>query len=252
MADAVYIEPLTVPVIERINRARAARRAAAHAGRADGPQPRRRAGERGRAREVRREAAGHAPGVDPAGGGPASSSTTCWPRIGEPVLDSEPCETLEACEAAAERIGLPVGHPARLHAGGARAEASPSPPGNCGPSPPAGWPPAPSRRCSSSATWGGWKEGRVRGHARRRGQLRDQSATWRTMDPMGVHTGDSIVVAPSQTLNGQGLPDAALGGRCASSTSWALRAAATSSSRWPRARTCATGRATRRGRCPTT
>ena len=29
-------------------------------------------------------------------------------------------------------------------------------------------------------------------------------------DPMGVHTGDSIVVAPSQTLHGQGVPDAPL------------------------------------------
>ena len=28
------------------------------------------------------------------------------------------------------------------------------------------------------------------------------------IDPVGVHTGDSIVVAPSQTLERQGIPDA--------------------------------------------
>ena len=27
------------------------------------------------------------------------------------------------------------------------------------------------------------------------------SATWENIDPVGVHTGDSIVVAPSQTLS---------------------------------------------------
>ena len=48
MADRVYIEPLNVEFADARHRARAARRPAAHAGRADGPEPRHAAG-RGRA-----------------------------------------------------------------------------------------------------------------------------------------------------------------------------------------------------------
>ena len=39
MADATYVEPLTVDLLEKISRQRAAGRAAAHRGRPDRPQP---------------------------------------------------------------------------------------------------------------------------------------------------------------------------------------------------------------------
>ena len=47
------------------------------------------------------------------------------------------------------------------------------------------------------------------------------------LDPVGVHTGDSIVVAPGQTLADQGIPDAAHRRAEHHHASWALRAAAT-------------------------
>ena len=31
--------------------------------------------------------------------------------------------------------------------------------------------------------------------------MRSLFVTWKTIDPVGIHTGDSIVVAPSQTLS---------------------------------------------------
>ena len=41
---------------------------------------------------------------------------------------------------------------------------------------------------------------RVRGHARQRGQRHSPICSMENIDPVGVHTGDSIVVAPTQTL----------------------------------------------------
>ena len=57
VADTVYIEPLTVEVLERIIEARAAGRASAYARRPDRPQPRGRACRGGRARALRRASA---------------------------------------------------------------------------------------------------------------------------------------------------------------------------------------------------
>ena len=71
------------------------------------------------------------------------------------------------------------------------------------------------------------------------------------LDPMGVHTGDSIVVAPSQTLSDrdyQMLRSSALKITARS----ASRAAATCSSRSRRARTSRPGRARSRPRRPST
>ena len=52
------------------------------------------------------------------------------------------------------------------------------------------------------------------------------------LDPMGVHTGDSVVIAPSQTLSDKGVPDAPLGFPQDHPVASESRAAATSSSGW--------------------
>ena len=70
IADRVYLEPLTPEVVKNIIRRETAGQHAAHAGRADGPEP---GGGTGRERlsgRDGREAAGHAGGFHPQGGGP--------------------------------------------------------------------------------------------------------------------------------------------------------------------------------------
>ena len=70
-------------------------------------------------------------------------------------------------------------------------------------------------------------------------------------DPMGVHTGDSIVVAPTQTLTDKEYQMLRTASAARSSARWASRAAATSSSRWTRAATRTTSsRSTRASAAP--
>ena len=119
-------------------------------------------------------------------------------KIGEPVLDSEPCESVEACEAAAERIGLPVVIRPAYTLGGTgggiartikelRTIAT------------SGLDASPITQVLIERYLGGWKEIEYE-------VMRDGAGNCVTicnmenLDPMGVHTGDSIVVAPSQTL----------------------------------------------------
>jgi carbamoyl-phosphate synthase large subunit len=115
------------------------------------------------------------------------------------VLESEICHTLEECVVAAEKIGLPVVIRPAYTLGGTgggmaftmeqlrlwhreRAGSEPNHPG--------------ARRKELL----GWKE--VEYEVMRDGA--DNCITicnMENLDPMGVHTGDSIVVAPSQTLS---------------------------------------------------
>ena len=60
-----------------------------------------------------------------------------------------------------------------------------------------------------SAASAGWKEIEYEVMRDSQRQRASPSVTWKIIDPVGVHTGDSIVMAPSQTLGGQGIPDAA-------------------------------------------
>ena len=197
MADAVYIEPLTVPVIERI----IARE------RPDGLLPTL-GGQTGLNLAVELANAGVLEKYDvKLLGTPLESIRRAEDRelfnnlladIGEPVLDSEPCETLEACEAAAERIGLPVvirpaytlggtGGGIAFTAGELRTIAA------------SGLAASPITQVLIERYLGGWKEVEYE-------VMRDGAGNCVTicnmenLDPMGVHTGDSIVVAPSQTL----------------------------------------------------
>ena len=197
VADAVYIEPLTVPTIERI----IARE------RPEGLLPTL-GGQTGLNLAVELANAGVLEKYDvKLLGTPLESIRRAEDRelfnnllakIGEPVLDSEPCETVEACEAAAERIGLPVVIRPAYTLGGTgggiaftkeelRTIAR------------SGLAASPITQVLIERYLGGWKEVEYE-------VMRDGAGNCVTicnmenLDPMGVHTGDSIVVAPSQTL----------------------------------------------------
>ncbi|MBI2765235.1 MAG: carbamoyl-phosphate synthase large subunit [Chloroflexi bacterium] len=120
-------------------------------------------------------------------------------KLGEPVLESEICHTLAECEAAAQKIGLPVVIRPAYTLGGTgggmaftweqlRATAQ------------SGLAASPITQVLVEKNLLGWKEVEYE-------VMRDGNGTCITicnmenLDPMGVHTGDSIVVAPSQTLS---------------------------------------------------
>ncbi len=197
VADAVYIEPLTADVLERV----IARE------RPDGLLPTL-GGQTGLNLAVELANAGV---LDRYGvrllGTPLESIRQAEDRelfngllasLGEPVLESESCETLAACEAAAAAIGLPVVVRPAYTLGGTgggiartaeelRAIAA------------GGLAASPISQVLIERYLGGWKEIEYE-------VMRDGAGTCVTicnmenLDPMGVHTGDSIVVAPSQTL----------------------------------------------------
>jgi len=198
VADAVYIEPLTVPVIERI----IARE------RPDGLLPTL-GGQTGLNLAVALSEAGV---LEKYGvrllGTPLEAIRRAEDRelframltkLGEPVLESEVCHTVEECEAAARSIGLPVVVRPAYTLGGtgggmaftmeeliAVAER--------------GLAASPITQVLVERNLIGWKEVEYE-------VMRDSAGNCITIcnmenfDPMGVHTGDSIVVAPSQTLS---------------------------------------------------
>ena len=198
VADAVYIEPLTVPVLERIIERERPEALLPTLGGQTGLNlavDLHRAGilekynvrligtpldaiRRAEDRELFRE---------------------MLAKIGEPVLESEICHTVEECVAAAERIGLPVVVRPAYTLGGTgggmaftmdqlRQVAS------------SGLAASPIHQVLVEKNLIGWKEIEYE-------VMRDSAGNCITicnmenMDPMGVHTGDSIVVAPSQTLS---------------------------------------------------
>ena len=119
--------------------------------------------------------------------------------------------TLEEAEARARAHRPAAGHPARLHAGRHRRRHRPHARSSTSASSRAASRPARSRQVLVERSLLGWKE--IEYEVMRDGA--DNCITICNMenfDPMGVHTGDSIVVAPSQTLTRQGVPDAPLGG----------------------------------------
>ncbi|MEP7215985.1 MAG: carbamoyl-phosphate synthase large subunit [Anaerolineaceae bacterium] len=120
-------------------------------------------------------------------------------KLGEPVLESEVCTTLDQCVAAAEQIGLPVVIRPAYTLGGTgggmaftmeqlRTVAA------------GGLAASPITQVLIEKNLLGWKEVEYE-------VMRDGAGNCITicnmenLDPMGVHTGDSIVVAPSQTLS---------------------------------------------------
>ncbi len=198
VADAVYIEPLTVPVIERI----IARE------RPEGLLPTL-GGQTGLNLAVELAKAGILEKYNvQLLGTPLEAIRRAEDRelfrdmlgkLGEPVLESEVCVTIDECVAAASKIGLPVViRPAytlggtgggmaftmdELIAIGTRGLAA-----------------SPITQVLVEKNLLGWKEIEYE-------VMRDGAGNCITIcnmenfDPMGVHTGDSIVVAPSQTLS---------------------------------------------------
>jgi carbamoyl-phosphate synthase large subunit len=198
VADAVYIEPLTVPVLERI----IARE------RPEGLLPTL-GGQTGLNLAVELSNAGILEKYNVRLLGTKLEAIRraedrelfrdMLAKLGEPVLESEICVTVEECIAAAEKIGLPVViRPAytlggtgggmaftmeELIAVGGRGLAA-----------------SPITQVLVEKNLLGWKEIEYE-------VMRDSAGNCITIcnmenfDPMGVHTGDSIVVAPSQTLS---------------------------------------------------
>ena len=120
-------------------------------------------------------------------------------KLGEPVLESVVCHTVAECEAAAEQIGLPVViRPAYTlgGTGGGMAFTMDQLRTVGG----GGLAASPITQVLVEKNLLGWKEVEYE-------VMRDSAGTCITIcnmenfDPMGVHTGDSIVVAPSQTLS---------------------------------------------------
>ena len=197
VADAVYIEPLTADVIERV----IARE------RPDGLLPTL-GGQTGLNLAVELANAGVLERYDVRLlGTPLESIRRAEDRelfnellasIGEPVLESESCETLEACEAAAAAIGLPVVVRPAYTLGGTGGGIARTPQ-ELRAIAAGGLAASPISQVLIERYLGGWKEVEYE-------VMRDGAGTCVTicnmenLDPMGVHTGDSIVVAPSQTL----------------------------------------------------
>ena len=198
IADAVYIEPLTVPVLERI----IARE------RPEGLLPTL-GGQTGLNLAVELSKAGILEKYNVRLlGTPLDAIRRAEDRelfrdmlakLGEPVLESEICHTVAECEKAAERIGLPVVVRPAYTLGGTgggmafsmeqlRSVAA------------SGLAASPITQVLVEKNLLGWKEIEYE-------VMRDSAGNCITicnmenMDPMGVHTGDSIVVAPSQTLS---------------------------------------------------
>jgi carbamoyl-phosphate synthase large subunit len=198
IADAVYIEPLTVPVVERI----IARE------RPEGLLPTM-GGQTGLNLAVELARAGILEKYNvrmlgtPLEGIRRAEDRELFrdmlAKLGEPVLESEICHTLDECIAAAEQIGLPVVIRPAYTLGGTgggmaftmeqlRATAA------------SGLAASPITQVLVEKNLLGWKEVEYE-------VMRDGAGNCITIcnmenfDPMGVHTGDSIVVAPSQTLS---------------------------------------------------
>ena len=120
-------------------------------------------------------------------------------NLGEPVLESEICETVAECLDAAEQIGLPVViRPAYTLGGTGGGMAFTME--QCRTVATSGLAASPIRQVLVEKNLLGWKELEYE-------VMRDGAGNCITicnmenLDPMGVHTGDSIVVAPSQTLS---------------------------------------------------
>ncbi len=198
VADAIYIEPLTVPVIERIIERE----------RPDGLLPTL-GGQTGLNLAIELANAGV---LDRYGvrllGTPLEAIRRAEDRnlfnqllakIGEPLLASESCESLAACEAAAAAIGLPVVVRPAYTLGGTGGGIAHTP-DELRAIAAGGLAASPIAQVLIERYLGGWKEIEYE-------VMRDGAGNCVTicnmenLDPMGVHTGDSIVVAPSQTLS---------------------------------------------------
>jgi carbamoyl-phosphate synthase large subunit len=196
-ADAVYVEPLTVPVLERIIAAERPDGLLATLG-----------GQTGLNLAVALEDAGvlRRYGVRPLGTSLEAIRTaedrerfkSLLRRIGEPVPDSRTVSSIAEARAFMEEAGLPLVVRPAFTLGGTGG-------GLCGSVEQfvevvsSGLAVSPIGQVLVERSLAGWRELEYE-------VMRDSAGTCITicnmenLDPMGVHTGDSIVVAPAQTL----------------------------------------------------
>ena len=199
LADRTYVEPITAEFIERVIKKRAPGRAAAHAGRPDRSERRRRTGKGRHARQVRRR---DDIGCDLAAierGEDRKLFNEAMAEIGLEVARSGYAYSVADAEAIAERVGYPcVLRPSFTlgGAGGGIAHTHEELVSIVS----QGLELSPAHEVLVEESIEGWKEYEME-------VMRDHAGNGiivcsiENLDPMGVHTGDSITVAPAQTLS---------------------------------------------------
>ena len=177
----------------------APRRAAADDGRPDRAQLRARPGARGRAREVRRRA-DRAPRARPSTWPrTASCSATRCATSASSARARAIAHSMEEALADPGRDRLPDGHPPVVHARRHRRRHRLQPRGVRGRSSRAASTPRRPARCCSRSRCSAGRNSRWRSCATSNDNCIIVCSI-ENLDPMGVHTGDSITVAPAQTL----------------------------------------------------
>ena len=200
-ADRTYLEPLDAAGRRVGAGARAARRAAADDGRADGAQP--------RARACRDAACSTSLGVELIGAPPAvirraedreefrETVASVGLRSPESVVVTEPRQLPATCPSRSSC--------ARPSRSAATAAAPPTRPRSSRCCSSGRWPRAPVGQVLVEESLIGWDEFELE-------LMRDRNdnvvivCSIENLDPMGVHTGDSVTVAPQMTLCRRGLP----------------------------------------------
>ena len=133
----------------------------------------------------------------------------CMESIGQPCVTSKVVDTVEDAVDLHQRDRLPCHRPPLPIPWAAPAAASPTTRPPCGRSPTAASNLSRVHEVLIERCIAGWKEIEFE-------VMRDSAGnviticSMENIDPVGVHTGDSIVVAPTQTLANKGVPDAPL------------------------------------------
>ena len=198
VANRTYIEPMTVESLEKVIALREARRAAAHAGRADGAEPGGRPRRARRARDARRAPDRRQPARRSTRPRTATSSGWRCAGSGSTLPRSGVATSLEQARQIVRETGIPaIIRPSFTlgGTGGSIAFAESEFDGLVE------WAlqQSPRHQCLIEESVLGWKEFELE-------VMRDHQdnvviiCSIENFDPMGVHTGDSITVAPAQTL----------------------------------------------------
>ena len=171
--------------------------------------------------------AGRRSGDHRQGGGPPDASKTPCVSIGEPVIPSaEWSPTVDGALSFAQDHRLSCHCAARALPWAAAAAASPKMRKSCARLQPQGFAYPPSPRSWWKNAFAGWKEIEFE-------VMRDSAGNVITVcsmenfDPVGVHTGDSIVIAPAVTLSDKEYQMLRISGAEHHRRPWASKAAAT-------------------------
>ena len=224
------MEPLTLDGAEADHRKGKAGLHPAHPGRPDGPEPGHGAGpgaafwSRHGVRAAGRQARDHRQGRGPAalqGHHGEASASRCIPS-----------KVVDSLSTTRWRLPSEIGYPVIVRPaftlGGTGGGICRRPRRSCARSPPTACAFPPSHQVLIEKCISGWKE--IEFEVMRDGKGNVITVcNMENFDPVGVHTGDSIVVAPGRDPVRQGIPDAAHRGAEHHLRRWASRAAATAS-----------------------